>query len=76
MFGVGIMKHVKNLRIQTAKELLSSTNFPISDIAYEVGFSDYSYFTKVFKEEVRCTPREFRKNNSYLHNEIEQASKK
>lgn len=61
-FGTGIMQHVRQLRVQEAKRYLSSTTLPIHEIAVLVGIPDYNYFTKIFKQETKCTPREFRKN--------------
>ena len=61
-FGTGIMQHVRQLRVQEAKRYLSSTTLPIHKIAVLVGIPDYNYFTKIFKQETKCTPREFRKN--------------
>ncbi|ONI43690.1 hypothetical protein AN641_09240 [Candidatus Epulonipiscioides gigas] len=63
IYGISIMKHVAKLRIQMAKNLLSSTNLPISEVASLVGVDDYNYFSKIFKKEEQCTPREYRKNN-------------
>ena len=63
IYPMGIMKHIKHIRIQKAKHLLSTTNLNISEIAEEVGIEDYNYFTKIFKIEENCTPREYRKNN-------------
>lgn len=63
MYGVGIMKHIRQLRVQLAKNLLATTKLPISEVSAKVGIPDYNYFTKVFKEEAFCTPREYRKNN-------------
>ena len=60
-FGDGIAQHIRNLRIRKAEELLTETDKKISDIAEEVGISDYNYFTKVFKKAKGVTPREFRK---------------
>ncbi len=51
---------VKEMKIHRAKELLSRTDKTISEIAYELGFSDVSYFSKVFKEEMKLTPGRFR----------------
>lgn len=73
IYGIGIMKHIRKLRIHKAKNLLSSTDLPISEIASMVGINDYNYFSKIFKQEALCTPREFRKvnfSNNY-HKEIE-----
>jgi len=48
-------------RIKKSKQLLRSTDMPISMIAQEVGYSDQSYFTKVFKKVENCTPARFRR---------------
>ena len=33
----------------------------ISDLAFQVGFNNASYFNKVFRQYLQCTPGEFRK---------------
>ncbi len=65
LFGIPIMKYIRQVRIHEAKLLLSNTNLSISDISNSVGIYDYNYFTKIFKAEVKCTPREYR-NNSFV----------
>ncbi len=68
LFKTSITGHVKEMRILKAKQLLAKTNLRISEVAQEVGIFDYNYFTKVFKSEVNCTPREYRKNNLFEKN--------
>lgn len=63
LYGISIMKHVRNLKIQVAKNLLSSTDIPINQIAAQIGMDDYNYFTKLFKQLEKCTPKEFRRNS-------------
>lgn len=63
IYGMSILQHITILKIQHAKHLLSSTNLPIYEIAFQVGIDDYNYFTKKFKKIVQCTPSEFRKNS-------------
>lgn len=41
---------IRIIRLKFAKNLLSTTNKSISEVAYESGFSSPSYFTKCFKE--------------------------
>jgi len=48
-------------RIAAAKNKLFLTNFPIKDIAYEVGYNDPLYFTRVFKKYSGVSPKDFRK---------------
>ena len=55
-----IMKMVANKRIDVAKRLLRTTDYPISVIAERVGISDYNYFSKFFMKYTGTTPREYR----------------
>ncbi|MFK7946920.1 MAG: helix-turn-helix domain-containing protein [Saprospiraceae bacterium] len=47
-------------KIEKAKELLSMTKLSINEIAYEVGFQDQLYFTRLFKKRTGTTPSNFR----------------
>ncbi|MCX8117718.1 MAG: helix-turn-helix domain-containing protein [Desulfobacterota bacterium] len=58
--GMTLIDYLSKVRIEKAKSLLFNEELPIARIAQEVGFSDQSYFTKVFKKIVGCTPRAFR----------------
>ena len=59
----GVAEFVKGIRIRAAKHLLLSTNLSVSEVALKTGFDNYSYFTKIFKSEYNCTPRDYRKKN-------------
>ena len=45
-----------------AKRLLLYTDKTVSEIAFNLGFTDSSHFVKYFKKETGCTPHSFRKN--------------
>ncbi len=51
---------IRHLRLKKAVELLSDTNLKIADVAFEVGFADPSYFTRVFKKEFGVVPKAFK----------------
>lgn len=57
----GFKEYLNKLRVQRAEELLRYGNISVSDIGGQVGFTDNSYFTKVFKKYTGKTPSEFRK---------------
>ena len=52
---------IRSIRLQKGKELLLTTDMTISEIAYEVGFSDPNYFSRTFNKEFNVPPRDFRK---------------
>lgn len=52
---------IRSLRTEKAKQLLQSTELPVSNIAEMVGIPDYNYFTKIFRNETGVTPSVFRK---------------
>jgi len=49
-------------RVRMACELLLTTDRPITDIAFDVGFESSQYFSKVFKQIMGVTPRNYRSN--------------
>jgi len=51
---------VRNRLLLEAKRLLSLSERNVSEIAWELGFEDPSYFTRFFRKAMRCTPLEFR----------------
>lgn len=57
-----ITKLTAQRRVDEAKLLLSNRSLSVAEIAERVGFSDYNYFTKIFKKTVGVTPSEYRKN--------------
>ena len=59
--GYSPVEVVRKQRLLRAHTLLQSTDKTISEIAYEVGFADPSYFTKCFKDEYGMLPGEVRK---------------
>ena len=53
---------IRSIRLQKAKKLLETTDKNISEIAYQVGFRDPSYFTRSFTKEFQFSPSETRKS--------------
>lgn len=62
-FGYCFQKYIEAYRIEKAKILLKVTNLAVSEIALAVGFTDFSYFSKIFRMHEKCTPSEYRKKN-------------
>lgn len=59
--GMSPVRFMRSLRIQRAQELLVSTEMNVAEIAYETGFSDPKYFSRVFSRAVGRSPSEYRK---------------
>lgn len=53
--------YINHYRITKSQELLINTDMKISDICYEVGFNNLSYFISLFKNVTSETPAQFRK---------------
>lgn len=59
--GVSISTYLIRARVEKAKALLTESRMPINAIAQYVGYSNFSYFTKMFKENTGCSPLEYRR---------------
>ena len=56
MTGSSVVDLIRKARLAKARRLLESRSMSISEVAYEVGFSAPSYFTKCFKAEYGILP--------------------
>lgn len=57
------ISYLINYRLNIAKEMLLNTEKSISSISFECGFSQQSYFTKMFYKMYKLTPMEYRKKH-------------
>lgn len=60
--GLNSQQHIHNKLIEKAKELLSTTNLSVSEVAYQLGFEHPQSFSKLFKAKARLSPLEFRQS--------------
>jgi len=61
--GITIIDYVTSVRIEQAKHLLLATDQSCTEICFEVGYNNQSYFTRTFKTLVGMTPRQFKIRN-------------
>lgn len=61
MNGMGIRAYINTYRVEQSKYLLKTTDRPIKEIAFDVGYGEYSYYANVFKKYCGCSPGAFRK---------------
>lgn len=58
--GQNTQQHIHNKLIEKAKEILTTTNLTVSEIAYQLGFEYPQSFSKLFKNKTDLTPLEYR----------------
>jgi two-component system response regulator YesN len=61
--GITLIDYLTGVRIERAKQLLLATSQNCTEICFEVGYNNQSYFTRTFKRLVGMTPRQFRVKN-------------
>ena len=60
--GQNTQQHIHNVLIEKAKELLSTTDLSIAEVAYQLGFEHPQSFNKIFKKKTDISPVEFRQS--------------
>ncbi|MGG3470592.1 helix-turn-helix domain-containing protein [Neobacillus pocheonensis] len=58
--GSSFTDFLTRIRMKEAKRLLTETNMPIKEVSNQVGFQNANYFSRMFKEAIGTSPREFR----------------
>lgn len=67
--GVSFNQYLTQLRIENAKALLLDPLTKLYEIGEEVGFNDYTYFSRIFKKHTGFSPSEYRKNETITMDE-------
>lgn len=62
--GVNFVRLLHEIRIYHACSMLLTTDLPVNEIGFRVGFDSLETFYRVFKELKSITPREYRKNHA------------
>jgi AraC-like DNA-binding protein len=61
--GMGIGTYLKKLRMEQAQTLVCNTELPVAQISDQVGFADYTYFCRVFKQETGLSVQQYRRQH-------------
>lgn len=59
--GSSLKKYINDRRLEKARVLLSTSSYPVSEVARAVGFDDANLFSKFFTYHMKKTPMDFRK---------------
>ncbi len=59
--GISISSYIIGKRVEEAKKLLAQSSLPINSVSISVGYSNFSYFTKMFRENTEYSPLEYRR---------------
>ena len=68
--GRSLIEYLQNLRMEEAKRQLESGNLSAEEIGAEVGYSDASFFRRLFKRLVGVTPGQYRRMFKPVHGEL------
>jgi AraC family transcriptional regulator, transcriptional activator of pobA len=58
--GLNAQQHIHQRLIERSKELLSTTNLTISEVAYQLDFEHPQSFSRLFKLKTQVSPVQFR----------------
>ena len=62
--GMSIPNYVSKKRMERACDYFKNTMYSVSEVAMLVGYSNFSYFSKTFRDYAGCTPNEYKSRNS------------
>ena len=67
--GESVHRYIILHKIQLIKHRLEYTDFTVSEIAFQLGFTDESHLTRIFKKYVEVTPKKYRQHKQQEHHE-------
>lgn len=59
--GIPLIDYLQNVRIEHGKQLLETTVLPVEEVSAQTGYSDVSFFRRLFKRLVGLTPLAYRR---------------
>lgn len=62
--GKTFQQHLQDIKLKKSTYLLINTDMYIKDIVSDLGYTDTSYFNRLFRKVYNCTPREYRSRNN------------
>jgi len=62
IFGNSIFSYYQECRMKEAARLLKEERLSVSEVGYQLGFTNLSHFSKVFKEHIGMKPKQYSRN--------------
>lgn len=59
-YGKTVVEFIMEYRLNLAEELLKDTRLTVTEVSAKIGYSNYAYFTKIFKKHSGYTPSAYR----------------
>ena len=56
------IQYINQKKMEKAQLMLTTQDTPVKDIAYLLGYDNYSYFIRIFKKKLGVTPQEYKKD--------------
>jgi AraC-like DNA-binding protein len=60
VFGKSVSEIIETRKLIEARRLLLNTSLSVSEIGFDLGYNEKSYFTRVFRKKTGLTPTDFR----------------
>lgn len=58
--GISPLSYLQQIRMDSARDLLASSNLSVTEVAEKVGYQDTSHFSRLFKQTYKLTPSDYR----------------
>ena len=63
--GVSLLEYIQAQKMDLACKFFRETSLPISEVAARLGYSNFAYFSQIFRKATGSTPAAYRKAAGY-----------
>lgn len=67
LVGLSPIQFIRSIRLKRAAQILEQDNSSVSHVMYSIGINNLSYFSKIFKEEFGCLPKQYKKKDKDIN---------
>ena len=69
--GTTLSRRLIEFRINRAKQLLLESSLPISEISLQVGYTSFSHFAQIFRQETGVSPGDYRRSQGNIRRNMD-----